>query len=367
VSEDTCVCEEDTTCWILKRRDIEEVIGDLKRLGKPIPFVPATRDNSVNLEDIKKHRMLGMGAFGKVWLCSTKEGNVPYALKTINKRQLIEANQVKGVIREKQIMSCIDHHFILGLVGAFQDDRNLYLLLPLFQGGELFNVIHTDKRDGVSNEASLFYGACILEALGYLHARNIVYRDMKPENALIDEKGYCIMIDLGFAKIVTDKTYTLCGTPEYLAPEIIMSKGHNKAVDYWSFGVLVYEMLVGRSPFFTYGTDQVSLFKRIVMVKYSCPSSVNDAAKDLIKKLLTRRQASRLGNLSRGYLDVKEHEWFKSLDFEKLNNRELKSPWVPKVKNPLDSSYFSDFSREEKEKDTGRPLNSKEQKLFEDF
>merc|ERR1711935_914681 len=121
------------------------------------------------------------------------------------------------------------------------DDRNLYLLLPLFQGGELFNVIHTDKRDGVSNEASLFYGACILEALGYLHARNIVYRDMKPENALIDDKGYCIMIDLGFAKIVTDKTYTLCGT------------------------------------------DQVSLFKRIVMVKYSCPSSVNDAAKDLIK------------------------------------------------------------------------------------
>jgi len=367
VSEDTCVCEEETTCWILKRKEIEEVIGDIQRLGKSIPFVPAARDSSVDFKDIVQHRILGMGAFGRVWLCSTREGDVPYALKTINKRQLIEANQVKGVIREKQIMSCIDHHFILGLVGGFQDDRNLYLLLPLFQGGELFNVIHTDKRDGVSNEASIFYGACILEALGYLHARNIVYRDMKPENALIDDKGYCIMIDLGFAKIVVDKTYTLCGTPEYLAPEIIMSKGHNKAVDYWSFGVLVYEMLVGRSPFFTYGTDQVALFKRIVMVKYSCPSSVNDDAKDLIKKLLTRRQASRLGNLSRGYVDVKEHPWFSSLDFEKLNKREVKSPWVPKVKNPLDSSYFSDFSREEKEKDKSRPLNAKEQKLFADF
>ena len=146
-----------------------------------------------------------------------------------------------------------------------------------------------------------------------------------------------------------------------------MSKGHNKAVDYWSFGVLVYEILVGRSPFFTYGTDQVSLFKRIVMVKYSCPSAVNDDAKDLIKKLLTRRQASRLGNLSRGYLDVKEHPWFSSLDWEKLNNREVKAPWVPNIKNPLDSTYFSDFSQEEKEKDTSRALSSKEQKLFADF
>jgi protein kinase A len=190
---------------------------------------------------------------------------------------------------------------------------------------------------------------------------------MKPENALIDEKGYCIMIDLGFAKIVVDKTYTLCGTPEYLAPEVIMSKGHNKAVDYWSFGVLVYEMLVGSSPFFTPGTDQISLFQRIVMVKYSCPSSVNDDAKDLIKKLLTRRQASRLGALSRGYLDVKEHPWFKSLDFDKLNSREVQAPWVPEVKNPLDSSYFEDFSREEREKDTSRRLSSKEQKLFAEF
>ena len=302
-----------------------------------------------------------------MWLVSTKSGNTPYALKTINKRQLIDANQVKGVIREKEIMSCIDHHFILGLVGAFQDERNLYLLLPLFQGGELFNVIHTDKKDGISNAASIFYGGCILEALGYLHARNIVYRDMKPENALIDDKGYCIMIDLGFAKIVTDKTYTLCGTPEYLAPEIIMSKGHNKAVDYWSFGVLIYEMLVGRSPFFSYGSDQVSMFKRIVMVKYSCPSSVNDAAKDLIKKLLTRRQASRIGNLSRGYVDVKEHPWFSSLDWDKLNEREIKAPFVPKIKNALDSSYFEDFSREEREKDRSRPPSSKEQQLFAEF
>jgi protein kinase A len=296
----------------------------------------------------------------------TKE-QVPYALKTINKRQLIDANQVRGVLREKQIMASIEHPFILPLIGSFQDETNLYLLLPLIQGGELFNVVHTNKRDGISNADSMFYGGCILEALGHLHARSIVYRDMKPENALIDAKGYCIMVDLGFAKIVMDKTYTLCGTPEYLAPEIIMSKGHDKAVDYWSFGVLVYEMLVGRSPFYLQGTDQMSLFKRIVMVKYSCPSVVDDKAEDLIKGLLTRRQTSRLGNLSRGYLDVKEHAWFKGLDFNKLLNYELKSPWIPSIRDPLDASHFDNFSREEKENDRGRPISSKEQELFRSF
>lgn len=308
-----------------------------------------------------------LGAFGKVWLVTAQEDKVPYALKTIGKRQLLESNQVKGVLREKQIMASIEHPFILPLIGSFQDETNLYLLLPLIQGGELFNVVHTDKHDGLSNENSRFYGGCILEALGHLHARNIVYRDMKPENALIDSKGYCIMVDLGFAKIVTDKTYTLCGTPEYLAPEIILSKGHDKAVDYWSFGVLVYEMLVGKSPFYFHGTDQISLFKRIVMVKYTCPSLVSDTAQDLIKGLLTRRQTSRLGNMSRGYLDVKEHPWFEKFDFDKLMNYKLKAPWIPSIKNPLDASHFDNFSREEREEDTGHPLSSKEQEIFKAF
>jgi protein kinase A len=138
------------------------------------------------------------GAFGKVWLATSRDSKDPYALKTINKRQLIDAGQVKGVLREKQIMASIEHPFILPLVGSFQDDESLYLLLPLIQGGELFNVVHTDQRDGLDNDASLFYAACILEALGYLHARNIVYRDMKPENALIvshpNIRSFCWLI-----------------------------------------------------------------------------------------------------------------------------------------------------------------------------
>jgi len=367
VSKETCIVEEDAICWRLKKTDIESVIGDIHRLGKPIPFTPKTFDSTLTIKDIKKHKMLGMGAFGKVWLATSRDTKQPYALKTITKRQLIDAGQVKGVLREKQIMACIEHPFILPLIGSFQDENCLYLLLPFGQGGELFNVVHTDQRDGLDNNASQFYGGCILEALGYLHARNIVYRDMKPENALIDKDGYCIMVDFGFAKIVVDKTYTLCGTPEYLAPEIIMSKGHDKAVDYWSFGVLIYEMLVGQSPFYLYGTDQVSLFKRIVMVKYQCPAYVSDDAKDVIKKLLTRRQASRFGNLSRGHLDIKDHDWFKTLDFKKLNARKLTAPWKPKITNPMDARNFDDFSKVEREKHRGKPLNEKEQKLFAGF
>lgn len=130
---------------------------------------------------------------------------------------------------------------------------------------------------------------------------------------------------------------------------------------------MLYEMLVGQSPFYLYGTDQVSLFKRIVMVKYTCPSYVSDDAKDVISKLLTRRQAARYGNLSRGYLDVKEHPWFKSLDFNKLLKRKLKAPWKPKTKNPLDSSNFDDFSKVEREKHRGKAITEKEQKQFAGF
>merc|ERR1740117_490486 len=266
-------------------------------------------------------------------------------------------------------MTSISHPFVVNLLCTFQDDLHLYMVIDMVQGGELFSVIHTETRDGIPNANSRFYAACILESLSHLHQRQICYRDLKPENILIDRQGYCILVDLGFAKVLKDnkKTYTLCGTPEYLSPEIILSKGHDTGVDYWAFGVLIYEMLVGRSPFYSYGTDQVSLFKRIVMVKYQCPSKVTDDAKDVIKKLLTRRQASRIGNLSRGHLDIKEHPWFASLDFEKLNDRKIKAPWKPKATNPMDSRNFDDFSSAEREKNRGKPLSEKEQKAFEGF
>jgi serine/threonine protein kinase len=370
LSTQTIKAQSATSCGVLTRSDIESVIGDINRLGKALPILASKIDRSIQFNDLLKIRILGVGTFGKVWLVSHKKTGLPYALKMLSKREIIGHHQVDGVIREKNIMSSISHPFVVNLVSTYQDDRSLYMLIELVQGGELFSVIHTETRDGIPNTNSRFYAACILESLSHLHHRNISYRDLKPENILIDGQGYCVLVDLGFAKIVTDKTYTLCGTPEYLAPEIILSKGHDKGVDYWAFGVLIYEMLVGRSPFYSYGTDQVSLFKRIVQVKYSFPPGgyCNDLSQDLIQRLIVRRQANRFGCLARGDMDIRDHAWFQQINVDKLLHKEISAPWVPNIKDPLDASHFDSYKHVENEPPSKKPnLTSTQQALFKDF
>ncbi|KAL3936089.1 MAG: hypothetical protein SGBAC_008522, partial [Bacillariaceae sp.] len=369
-SQQTITVQADTECGVLTRKDIEAVIGDIRRLGQPAHLSNPGLKNNIRYKDLVKFRILGVGTFGKVWLVSHKRTGVPYALKQLSKREIIGHHQVEGVIREKNIMASIDHPFVVNLVATFQDERHLFMLIELVQGGELFSVIHTETRDGIPNGNSRFYAACILESLSHLHYRGICYRDLKPENILIDAKGYCVLVDLGFAKVVTDKTYTLCGTPEYLAPEIILSKGHDKGVDYWAFGVLIYEMLVGRSPFYSYGTDQVSLFKRIVQVKYSFPPGgmVSEPAQDLIQRLIVRRQANRFGCLARGDMDVRDHYWFNVIDVEKLLVKHIPAPWVPRIKDPLDASHFDSYRHMENEPPSNKPhLSAAQQAMFTDF
>jgi CRP-like cAMP-binding protein len=370
VSHQTITVEENSICGVLTKSAIESVIGTVARLGKALPPQPPKLDRTIKLKDLVKFRILGVGTFGKVWLVSHKRTGKPYALKMLSKREIIGHHQVEGVIREKNIMSSVDHPCVVNLIATFQDERSLYMLIELVQGGELFSVIHTETRDGIPNANSRFYAACILESLSHLHHRHISYRDLKPEIILIDGLGYCVLVDLGFAKIVMDKTYTLCGTPEYLAPEIILSKGHDKGVDYWAFGVLIYEMLVGRSPFYSYGTDQVSLFKRIVQVKYSFPPGgiVNEVAQDLIQRLIVRRQANRLGCLARGEMDIRDHSWFAIIDVEKLLKRKIPAPWIPKIKDPLDASHFDSYRHVENEPPSNKShLSSHQQELFKDF
>ncbi len=369
ISHQTIVVEEDTVCGILTQASIESVIGSVTRLGKPLPPVAPKLDRTIGLKDLQRVRILGVGTFGKVWLVKHVTKHTPYALKMLAKREIIGHHQVEGVIREKNIMSSIDHPFVVNLINTFTDDRHLYMLIELVQGGELFSVIHTETRDGIPNPNARFYAACILESLSHLHHRNICYRDLKPENILIDSKGYGVLVDLGFAKVVMDKTYTLCGTPEYLAPEIILSKGHDKGVDYWAFGVLIYEMLVGRSPFYTYGSDQVSLFKRIVQVKYGFPQNiVNDLAQDLITRLIVRRQANRFGCLARGDMDIRDHPWFAVIDTERLLTKRIPAPWVPKIRDPLDTSHFDSYRHVENEPAAGKShLSQHQQDLFRDF
>ena len=240
-------------------------------------------------------------------------------------------------------------------------------LFDLVQGGELYNLIISQDR--LPNSHAVFYASCLLEAFSYLHDRHICYRDLKPENVLIDAQGYCKLADMGFAKFVLDKTFTFCGTPEYIAPEIILSKGHNQDVDCWSFGVLIYEMLVGVSPFYDERSmDQTSLFKRIVKAKYKAPSVVNDYAKDLIEHLLILNPQKRYGFFRDDR--IRAHDWFVGENKDYLADvleQKVVAPWVPDIRDATDGSNFDDFSDLENMRQNHFHLSNDEQMLFKDF
>jgi len=179
LSKVTITVKQETKCGVLSRGDIKSVIGDLKGLGKPNQH--KLIKNNIRFQDLIKFRILGVGAFGKVWLVSDKKKGTPYALKMLNKREVVANDQVEGVTREKNIMASLDHPFIIDLVATFQDDHSIYMLLGYVQGGELFNIVHTETRDGLPNGNTRFYAACILESLAHMHRRSVCYRDLKPE------------------------------------------------------------------------------------------------------------------------------------------------------------------------------------------
>ena len=216
-----------------------------------------------------------------------------YALKIMKKSEVIYLKQVEHVKTEKKLLECITHPFIVNLLGAWQDDKILYLMMEYIIGGEFF--LYLRKAGRFPNDTSRFYAAQITLVFEYLHGETILYRDLKPENLLLDRQGNCKVTDFGFAKRVEYRTWTLCGTPEYLAPEIILSKGHCKAVDWWALGILMYEMLAGYAPF--YDEDPLGIYQKILEGKLKFPWHFDRHSKDLIKKLLTADLSKRLGNL----------------------------------------------------------------------
>jgi protein kinase A len=294
--------------------------------------------------------ILGSGTFGRVSLVREKNTQNIYALKAMLKTEIVAHKQQNNVLNEKNIMMSCNHPFILRMYQTFKDVRKLYMLLEFVQGGELFAVLHTSRSDGVSDAQAKFYAVGIILALGYLHKKDIAYRDLKPENCLIDKDGYPKLIDFGFAKILTNgaKTYTLCGTPEYLAPELVLGRGHNRAVDYWAFGILIYEMQAGFSPFSdAQGMDQVVICRNIVNGKLQFPRNFNTDCKDLVKRLLVREIQNRLGNQRGGVEDVVKHPWFNKIDYGAYFERKLKAPWIPKVKSITDCSHFDPYGIED--------------------
>jgi serine/threonine protein kinase len=193
------------------------------------------------LADYQLIRVIGTGTFGRVF-CAMLKGK-SYAIKMLKKQKIIKLDQVSNIKNEKNILAAISFPFIVNLIESFQDENNMYLVFDLVQGGEIFRLIREEKV--FPNDVALFYVTEIVVVFEFLHANKIAYRDLKPENLLIDNDGHIKLTDFGFAKKIDDKSYTLCGTPEYLAPEVILGQGHNQGVDWWALGVMIYEMLSG--------------------------------------------------------------------------------------------------------------------------
>ncbi|XP_050088154.1 cGMP-dependent protein kinase, isozyme 1 [Anopheles aquasalis] len=302
----------------------------------------------VNLTDLEVVGTLGVGGFGRVELVKLERNGETkvYALKCMKKRHIVDTRQQEHMYSERKIMLACQSPFICRLYRTYKDSKYAYMLLEACMGGEVWTIL----RDHVTFEDSTakFIVGCVLQAFDFLHARGIVYRDLKPENLLLDARGYAKLVDFGFSKFIgySSKTWTFCGTPEYVAPEIILNKGHDRSVDYWALGILIHELLTGIPPFTA--ADPMKTYniilKGIDMVNF--PKHMSRAAISLIKRLCRDVPSERLGYQRGGVQDIKKHKWFQGFDWDGLIAQTLKSPLQPNLTGPLDLSNFDIFPKD---------------------
>ena len=331
-----------------------KTVGEINHNGVVGPNIPTNtvfsshkQVKEVKLEDFKVLKVIGRGSFGKVCLVEYLPTHETYAMKSLKKDVLIEQEQIENTLLEKEILQTIDYPLLCGLVFCFQTDERIYFILPFLSGGELFQ--HLRKFRTFDEEKVRFYGAQIALALEYLHSKGIVYRDLKPENILMDDQGYLKLADFGMAKKLKgdEKAMSFCGTPEYLAPEIITMEGHDKMADWWSFGILLFEMLCGLPPFYVENLDKMYELIKNISVKFPRRITLREEAKDVIRKLLEKNPKKRLGSQS-GIEEIKSHPFFASIDFNLVEQKKMKAPFVPELANDTDVQYFDEeFTNEE--------------------
>lgn len=296
---------------------------------------------TISLEAFHIIRVIGKGSFGKVFLVRENASNTLYAMKVLKKEYIIRKNQVEHTRTERSVLGYVHHPFIVGLNMAFQTTDKLFFVLDYCAGGELF--FHLGKVGRFPEPRAKFYTAQITLALEYMHSLNIIYRDLKPENVLLDDRGNIRITDFGLSKEgVNDHSSganSFCGTPEYIAPEVLLRQGHGRAVDWWSTGALLYEMLCGLPPFYSRNREQ--MFEKIMKAELSFPPFLSDLAKDLVSRLLVRDPKGRLGSGERDAQEIKEHVFFTpEVDWAELASGSMSPPWVPDVAGSLDTSQF---------------------------
>lgn len=293
----------------------------------------------VGPEDFVLLKVIGKGSYGKVMMVRYKHDNYIYAMKMLRKENIIKRNQVEHTRTERSVLETMSHPFIVQLYFAFQTPKKLYFVMEYCPGGELF--FHLSRAGRFGEKAATFYAAEIILALEYLHTLDIVYRDLKPENVLLDEKGHVRLTDFGLSKEGVQDNFSaksLCGTPEYLAPEILNQTGHGKAVDWWNLGALIYEMLTGLPPFYT--RDRERLFENIRSGELRYPSYISDTAKSLLVGLFQRDPNRRLGGGVDDAAEIKRHPIFASIDWNNVYLKRETPPFRPCLHSQTDVQYF---------------------------
>ncbi|XP_058446417.1 cGMP-dependent protein kinase, isozyme 2 forms cD4/T1/T3A/T3B isoform X2 [Malaya genurostris] len=346
-----CDSPEGVTCLVIDRDTFNQLISNLDEVKNRYnddvviqkkKIYEEFRD--VRLSDMRVLATLGVGGFGRVELVQlAQDKSRSFALKQMKKSQIVETRQQQHIMSEKEIMSEANSDFIVKLYKTFKDRKYLYMLMESCLGGELWTILR--DRGHFDDSTTRFYTACVVEAFDYLHSRNIIYRDLKPENLLLDVSGYVKLVDFGFAKKLQSgrKTWTFCGTPEYVAPEVILNRGHDISADYWSLGVLMFELLTGTPPFT--GADPMRTYNIILkgIDAIEFPRNITRNASALIKKLCRDNPTERLGYQRGGISEIQKHKWFDGFYWEGLRNRTLPPPILPKVQSVVDTTNFDDY------------------------
>uniref|UniRef100_A0A8D3E3Z0 cGMP-dependent protein kinase n=1 Tax=Scophthalmus maximus TaxID=52904 RepID=A0A8D3E3Z0_SCOMX len=320
----------DVTCLVIDRESFKQLIGGLDDVN----------NKQCDNNEVKANERVSFGRLVQL----KSDASRSFALKVLKKRHILDTSQQGHILSERRLMMEAHSPFIIRLYRTFRDAKYLYMLLEVCLGGELWTLLR--DRGSFDDGTTRFYTGCVIEALNFLHCRGIIYRDLKPENIILDHRGYAKLVDFGFAKKVGlgKKTWTFCGTPEYVAPEIILNKGHDSSADCWSLGILVFELLSGSPPFS--GSDPMNTYNIILrgidMVEF--PKKITKSAANLIKRLCRSDNPSeRLGNQMNGVKDIQKHKWFEGFNWDGLRQGTIDSPFTPTLNGPLDNRNFDYF------------------------
>jgi len=305
-----------------------------------------TENKSARPSDFDFVKVIGKGSFGKVILSKHKSDGKVYAVKVLQKAHILKRNEAKHIMSERNVLlNGVKHPFLVGLHFSFQTKDKLYFVLTYVNGGELF--FHLQRERCFPEPRARFYAAEIASALGYLHSLNIIYRDLKPENILLDSQGHVCLTDFGLCKEnIKDlgTTSTFCGTPEYLAPEVLRKQPYDRTVDWWCMGAVLYEMLYGLPPF--YSRDTSEMYDHILHKPLKLRGSISAPAKNILEGMLQKDKSMRLG-VQNDFQDIKNHPFFASINWTHLDEKRIKPPYNPNVSGPMDLKHFdNEFTRE---------------------